>query len=236
MTRALSVADASPNATGRLDERDVLADAGDPGTGPQRGQPEHRVRSGRRKRQPDDAAHLRRTDQRRSGDDRAPAGDPGQRGPPDRPIQQDVDVHAVHHDAVMRDLGPRGSKLRGRLRHLPWIAIAAAAVAIPALAQGAPERAPGTIRVVDFEFENPATDDRHRHDQRGRDGHVHLRERQQLPQRRVRVGAADLVHAGGRLAGVRRRSRPTRPAPRGRARAGSTRPGRTRSSAVSTPS
>ena len=44
-------------------------------------------------------------------------------------------------------------------RHLPWVVIAIAAIAIPALAQGAPERAPGSITVYDFRFENAATGD-----------------------------------------------------------------------------
>ena len=105
----------------------------------------------------------------------------------------------------MHDLGPRGMTPRGRLRHEALHStdrdLAAAAVAIPALAQGAPERAPGTIRAVDFGFENPATGDNTVTINAGETVTFTYPERRQLPQRRVRVGAADLVHA-------RRRARP----------------------------
>ena len=105
----------------------------------------------------------------------------------------------------MHDFGPAAAKPRGRLhslRHLPWVAIAAAAIAIPALAEGAPERAPGTIRVVDFAFENPATGDNTVTINAGETVTFTYPERRQLPQRRLRVGAADLVHAGRRPAGA----------------------------------
>src|SRR6188768_2231424 len=43
------------------------------------------------------------------------------------------------------------------MRYLPWLACAAVgAVVIPAIASGE-QRVPGTIRVVDFGFTNPAT-------------------------------------------------------------------------------
>lgn len=45
-----------------------------------------------------------------------------------------------------------------RKRYLPWLAcVAMGGVAVPAIATGSEQPAPGQIRVVDFGFENPAT-------------------------------------------------------------------------------
>ncbi len=58
------------------------------------------------------------------------------------------------------DTVPEGERVGLRKRYLPWLACAVvAAVGVPALASGAPQRAPGTINAYDFGFNNPATGD-----------------------------------------------------------------------------
>ena len=59
-----------------------------------------RVRPDRGQREPDGADRVQRAGQRRQRAARVQAVDRRQRRSPDRPVQQDADVHAVDHDAV----------------------------------------------------------------------------------------------------------------------------------------
>ena len=91
----LSVADRSATNTGKLVNgsyalaQPLQIRAGD-----------GRLRAARRQREPDAAGAVRRAGQRHERADRAQADDRRHRGPADRGVHQDADVHAVDDDTV----------------------------------------------------------------------------------------------------------------------------------------
>ena len=97
----LSVADPSSVATGPSGQWHVLAAVGPDGQGGERGGHRRGVRPRRRLRQPDHAAHLRRSGVQRRGHGLVRAGDRRQRRAANGQLLEDADVHAVDHDAVI---------------------------------------------------------------------------------------------------------------------------------------